>query len=202
MNSKRSTLMKTAIIETAKQHTTVFLICLSVASVVFLKVGIGRTGTKESDSSRHKEGIKYICVGNVGAVIGDDEAPAQDGFNLEVPMARAKRHCRPPLLPDFEAAKLWSAAVAPSSGYGAVLLEVPGTKTQVLEKARQRLTQSGWSETGGSALGNVRRPDIGARTFDRKEAWLFATAYPKPSGNGTFLLLAGEWQRDLLEDIR
>jgi hypothetical protein len=179
-------------------HTSTGLIALALASVAILGA---RDGWSQNSGAPKREGLRYICVGSIAVDLwpADESAPLER--HPEMPMAEAKRRCRPPMPPSSKRSKTVAAAVAPASGFGAVLEEWNAGPDAALTGARELLEAAGWVETAGSKLLRSERPDLAAAAYENDGAWLFTLEVPRPGASRTLILTAGLWP-DLKESAK
>ena len=174
-----------------RQRGSLVLIVLALLSVGLLSTE--KVWSEHGGNLSEAVGIKYLCVGRIAVRLGPREGTHDAEKRPLTPFADAEQNCRPPMLPAQKGSETLAAAVAPVSGYGAVLERLDAGPDDALLISMELLEEAGWTETAGSKLLRERRPDLAAAAYLKKGAWVVTLVVPRPTSSGTLMLTAGVW---------
>ncbi len=157
---------------------------------------------KEQRAADDSGMIRYLCVNNFAFDLGKGARPIVFGEDsIFIVDAEIKKRCLLPWMPVMDDAQLIVSATAPSSGYGAAMIEIDSadsTRLKAVDKVHRYLENSGWYETGASEVLKSRDISSAATAYERDGAWLLVVDV-QPFQNGNTVLLAGRYDPGVMK---
>ncbi|MCP4601998.1 MAG: hypothetical protein GY847_16025 [Proteobacteria bacterium] len=181
---------------------------LALAAVAYLRVAGAdseermswmRLQAREQKAAGGSSQVRYLCAGGFAFDLGEGDdriIPGED--RIFIVDAEAKKRCLLPWMPTINHAKMLLSATAPSSGYGATLIEIDSTQIDAVEKVLGDLEKAGWRESGASRAAKEKNPSMRGTVYERNGAWLLIVGVDQPAQSRNRVFLAGRFDLEVM----